>query len=337
MISNAPSMPYTAHSERRSRRMFLSSLSAVVGTSIIIVIGFLLSRRGIISKKGGEMLSSIVMSVALPCMILSKFQNDCSIEVFTSIIPALYASAAAIVLSILLGFIMGKIIRIPVTRIGQFISSVAFSNFGFIGIPMVDAIFGDKGSAPMMMFYFLQLIVVNTVGIMLTKHDAAAISGAGSRRTAGDVLKGLLSPPTIAIVVSLVLMFAGIKLPKVIMIAVDCMSDLTSPLALVFVGNMVFNMGFKNMKPEKGVIEAVVGRLILSSAIMIGAAKFFGVTGTAFLVLTLEMALSCAAQPATISRTIGADTEYTTKILIYSIFGSVITVPLVMMVAEMLM
>ena len=315
--------------------MFIDSLQAVIGVSLVMAVGYFLGKSGLVDEKARDMLSRLIILVALPCTVVSGFQNEFSMDMLSELYIVFLLFSGGMLLCLLLGWLWAKIIRLPDGRMGQFSQCVAFSNGGFMGIPMVAAVFGPAGTPPMLMCYFAQVILFNTVGIALTQRDASVLSGKKQKRSPKDIAKSILTPPTIAVFLALALGLLGVSLPKFLMIAVDAIGGLTSPLALLFIGATVQGIGFQGMRPEKGVFAAVIGRLILAPALVFGVSWLLGVDSLNTQVITLGMCLSCAVQPITMSKLYGADTEYTAKATLYSIVGSIVTVPLIMAAVSM--
>ena len=307
--------------------MFISSLEASVGVVLIMALGYFLSRSGMFQERERMMMSKLVINVTLPATILSSFQNYFSREELTELLPVFLVTVATMVLSLFLTWLIALIIRVPNRRRGQFMQGAVTSNSSFIGFPMVESVFGAAGNPPMVLLYFGQTLFTNTVGVMLTRRDAGVINGGGEKQQIGKILKGMVTPPTITIILSVVLALLGIVLPRFLMIAVDSVGKVTSPMALLFVGSVIYNMGFKNMKPERGVIAVVI---IVALSLLVGMDPFY------IEVMALQFGLSSAVQPVTMSKAYGADTDYSTKLLLYSVVGSVVTVPLVMMAVEMI-
>ena len=316
--------------------MFISSLEASVGVVLIMALGYFLSRSGMFQERERMMMSKLVINVTLPATILSSFQNYFSRVELTELLPVFLVTVATMVLSLFLTWLIALIIRVPNRRRGQFMQSAVTSNSSFIGFPMVESVFGAAGNPPMVLLYFGQTLFTNTVGVMLTRRDAGVINGGGEKQQIGKILKGMVTPPTITIILSVVLALLGIVLPRFLMIAVDSVGKVTSPMALLFVGSVIYNMGFKNMKPERGVIAAVIFRLVISVVIIVALSLLVGMDPFYIEVMALQFGLSSAVQPVTMSKAYGADTDYSTKLLLYSVVGSVVTVPLVMMAVEMI-
>ena len=142
--------------------------------------------------------------------------------------------------------------------------------------------------------------------------------------------KILTGPPILAVMASLALLFLRIKLPKFVMVAVDGVADMTSGLSLIYTGTVVHEVGFRNFRPEKGLIWATLFRLVFSTALTLGVALCFGLSGVELQVTVLMSALPSPIFPVTACRTLETNAAYSAKLLMYTLIGSFVTLPLAM-------
>ena len=104
-------------------------------------------------------------------------------------------------------------------------------NSGFMGFPITKAIFGGD---------ILYLMILHNICLTLYMYSAGPFilnmnSGHGSF-DAKRLLKTFCNPSTILSVVSIVMLFAGLHLPKLIFDSVELVGDITVPLSMLVVG-----------------------------------------------------------------------------------------------------
>lgn len=107
-----------------------------------------------------------------------------------------------------------------------------FTNFSFVGIPVVEALYGQQG-----LLYF----VVFTVPIRMVYYSSAAplLSPPGQRtekRSAWQTIEGWLSPPVIAVFIGLALYISGIELPEVLEKTISSIGSVCSPMGMILCG-----------------------------------------------------------------------------------------------------
>ena len=92
-----------------------------------------------------------------------------------------------------------------------------------------------------------------------------------------DVVKKILQPPMIAVVLGFVLVMCNIKLPDLLHSALSYTGNITSPLALIFVGMILQRTGLSCLKQmDKKMSLALVGRFVISPLAMLLMAACFG-------------------------------------------------------------
>ena len=99
-----------------------------------------------------------------------------------------------------------------------------FGNVGFMGIPIVSSIFPDYGMLYIAVFTIIDQMVLWTLGVKLTTPG-----GKGSFDP-----KKMINPCTVAIVLSVVMVLTGLKLPSLLNTALDKIGATATPLAMIY-------------------------------------------------------------------------------------------------------
>ena len=170
---------------------------------ILILCGVLCSKTGIISKESNKDLSKFLMQIINPVVIFMSYQTDYRPELVKNLMLTFLLSGIsyAVFLSCCYIFIRKKDGRD--TEIERF--SSVYSNCGFMGIPLVTALFGSEGVFYLAAFITMFNLIAWTQGmIMLT-----------GERDMKQALKVLYSPTVISIVLGLVAFAFHIRLPEV--------------------------------------------------------------------------------------------------------------------------
>ena len=307
--------------------MILDSLQVVLSIFLIIGTGYMLAALKVITPAVGDAISKIVMIAALPCTIVYNFQAQITRQQLSDLGMLLFVSFLAIALSILLGMIWARIARIPVTRRGLFTVLFAFSNSAYMGFPVISSIYGQEAMPYALVFFAASVVLTNITAFILIRKDGDRIRGESGKTTIGSVLKKLATPVVGAMIIALILLLAGIRLPDFLLTATKYVGDLSTPLALIFIGYMIHEIGFRNMKYEKGIASVMIGRFLVTPAIILGLGILLGLGGMPLEAVTLQMALSCLVQPVVMTQMYGADTVFATKMVVYSTLASIVTIP----------
>ncbi len=320
--------------------MLLDSLEAVFVIFVIIGAGIFVSWRKWVSRETAKAFPKIIINLSLPATIVySLYNNFSQQQLLDAWLPLLIIFAAAVTV-----FFIAKasacLLRIPRHRRGVFIVAFAFSNSSFIGFPVARALFGDAGM-PYAVFYFLAgHVTFWLMGNYAIERDADIIKGEEHRPSIGKSLKKLAQPPTLSTLIMFALILADIKLPDFILTTAKYIGDLTTPLSLIFIGCMIYNMGRSGMKWEKGLPPVILGRFVLVPVVCyalctLGFALFAPVLTADHIlmreVFVVQIGLPTIMQTAICAEVYGADTEFATKCVFFTTALSLITIPAFML------
>lgn len=105
--------------------------------------------------------------------------------------------------------------------------TTAFGNVGFVGLPVVAAIFGEE------MVFFASLCNI-PFNLALYSSSASQLSPEGGRVRWQDVLNA----PVIATLLSIVLLLTHVPVPGVIADTISAVSGVTIPLSMIVIGHV---------------------------------------------------------------------------------------------------
>ncbi len=315
--------------------MIGDSIQAIIGIFLMLALGYLLAARGIANEKAQAMMGKLLIDFAVPCTVINCFQNRFSLDRLGELSTLTAVAVITILGCVVAALLWSFVVKIPAGRRGVFTVMASLSNAGFIGLPTAFAVFGEQGLSSSLMYFIVGTIVGNSIILPWIQKDAATTKGESMGANIWETIKKIFTGgPVIAVLLSLTLLFLGIKLPKFIMVAVEGIADMTSGLSLVYTGTVVYEVGFKNFRPEKGLIWATLFRLVFSTAFTLLVALGFGLKGVDLQVTVLMSALPSPIFPVTACRTLEVNSAYSAKLLMYTLLGSFITLPISMAVVN---
>jgi predicted permease len=325
--------------------MILDSLEAVFIIFALIGAGVFVAWRKWVSREAAKAFPKIVINLAVPgTVVYSLYSHFTRQQLIEAWLPLLIIFLV-MPLTYVVGQVFARLFKIPETRRGVFVVLFSFSNSMFIGFPVAQALFGDSGM-PYAVFYFL----ANTtsfwlLGCYAMKRDADIIKGRQQPFRLREALKKLIQPPILTVFIMFVVIFMEIKLPDVILTTARYIGNLTTPLSLIFIGCMIYDMGFEGMKWEKGIAPVLLGRFVLIPALCFGICML----GIAVLapqrsselalmrnVFVIQISLPAMMQTAIVSELYGADSAYATKNVFFTTLASLITIPIYMLLLQAL-
>lgn len=128
---------------------------------LLMMLGLLLSRRGMITEQGSRDLSNVLLYAVIPCVILRSYMSEFSMDK----LRAMSISAVIAVIAFIASIGVAYLICGTRHRIENF--AVAFGNAGFIGIPLVTAVFGTEAAFYVVSYSTLVNLLQWTYGIVI--------------------------------------------------------------------------------------------------------------------------------------------------------------------------
>ena len=116
-------------------------MEQIVELFIMILMGFIIVKAGIVKDEDSKVLSKIVLYLIIPCVIIKAFQVDYTSKTVNGLLLALAASVTLQI--VLLGVIsvMGRLFHLNEVEI----ASVYYSNSGNLIVPIVFCFFVENG------------------------------------------------------------------------------------------------------------------------------------------------------------------------------------------------
>lgn len=309
---------------------FLNAVSAVFVIFLIMMVGYLLGHLGWLTASEKRFLSQYVVNIAVPinCIvsILGNFKRE---ELMGAGIMLLSAACVA-ALSLLLGAGVATLLKLPRKRWGVFVAMAGIPNTLFIGMPMITQLFGEVGIPYMMTYYLANSCFTQTVGVVLVERAGDKPSqGMNPMNALLDLLK---KPPVVGVIVAVLLLVFDLRPPEVLMKAAGYISNTVTPLALIYCGFILYEVGIKNLRLLPGISWMLLIRLIISPMICVGICLLFGITGLNRSVYIVMAALPVVAQVTVMAGAYGADEEYAAVGASLSMLGVFVTIPVLMMI-----
>lgn len=173
---------------------------------IMIAIGVLLRRFGVVKREHAPILVQITLYVLLPALVL-KIMVGADLDWGLVLVPFVAFAVTAVMAP--LGLMLARAMRLGRSATGAVILVVAISNTGFFGLPLIAASGGDYSLPVALMYDALGTgILIWTFNPMVASwFGRGEVEDAMGMRRA---LSGLLLPPMWALIVGLILNLSGV-------------------------------------------------------------------------------------------------------------------------------
>ena len=268
---------------------FFNSVSSVFVILLLTATGFILGQLGWMKKIHKDFISKLLISFFIPCNSMYGLLHNLNREMLLASGVYLLVPLATMAVSYPLSFLLAKLLRLEKKQTGLFILLTATSNAIFIGLPMCNELLGDA-STPYVMLYY---IVSNSMLYIVSMGIARTAMG-GEKVNLGKTLLDMLKMPVvIAILVSIALLLLNIQLPSPIMSYLKYMSGAVTPLAMIISGFVIYSIGFKALRLNRGTVGVMIFRFLLAPLLAFAFCLLFGAEG-----LGMKVNLILASMPS---------------------------------------
>ncbi len=297
----------------------------VVGGSVLtlfllMAVGFALGKWGLLTGQTLSQTSQLLLRVVTPAIIIDSFDMERTPALDRQLLTAGVALAGTYALYMLLSTVMFRR-RDPDER-GILRFASIYGNKGFMGLPLIQAALGSQAT----MVAALALAVFNVV---IWTHGIVIIGG----REHLSVGKAICNPASLGFAAALVMFLTGLRLPVPAEAAVGYLADLNTPLAMVVIGAQMAAVDLPALVRDRRLYQVCALKLLIIPAVTMLALLPFHVDGTVFMALAILSGCPVAGATSLFSQTMGKDTGLAARLVSLSTLLSILTLPLVAVVA----
>ena len=308
---------------------FLHALSAVSVLLMLMSVGYFMGVKGWMTTREKRFVSRYIVNIAVPCNCVVGLLDNLSHNDLAQAGLLVASGVLGVGVTLLISTAAAALLHLPRKRWGVFVAMAGLSNTLFIGIPVCTQLFGQVCMPYVMLYYLANTIFVQSVGILLIERSGDRPASRGG--VTGFFWDLVTKPPILALLLSLLLLVADLKLPEPVMRFAEYIGDSVSPLALIYCGFILYELGLKNLRLMPGLPVMLVIRLGLSPVLCWLFCMLFGVSGLARDVFVVESALPVVSQVPVLAGAYGADEEYAAAGACLSVLVCLVTIPFLML------
>ena len=292
---------------------------SLITIALIIVLGFFLGKKKLISEATNKDLVNLLLSVFMPAALLNAF-------------PATYSEDSVSLFS--QGFIGGFLTMIGMILVSQVVFSkhffkgelrfeakfaFIFNNATFLGYPLISTAFGQTGIIPYCGFIVAFNLALFSYGVWLFKKNSGE----------HFLKKTLLNPNILAVLFGMIIFLCHVHLPEVLSSSIKYVASATTPLSLVCIGYMLSSADFKRLKKSWRLLLISLIQLILAPVVTFFLLKLLGFPEEIIIVCALIQALPTATSLGLFAEKYGGKVEESSELVVISTLCSIVTLPII--------
>jgi predicted permease len=296
-------------------------LAVTVPFFALVLAGYVAGWRHVLPESAIPGLNAFVLYFALPCMLFRFGLNTPIAEALNPTVLAVYLLCALLMVFFTIAVSLDEVVGLKDASFGALVT--AFPNTGFMGVPLLAALFGPTIVGPMIATILIDMFVTSSLCIALAQTGGSA---GGARDAALRSLRGALSNPMPwAIALGGACSVMGWRPSGPVDAVIRMLADAASPVALFTIGAVLWRAGqhaHHRTEPKRFVPQALM-KLLLHPLLVFLVALAAGQLGaplnaTQITAVVLTAALPSAANVAILAERFGADNGRIARIIMTS-------------------
>ncbi|MBL0729353.1 AEC family transporter [Piscinibacter sp. HJYY11] len=305
-------------------------LAVTVPFFALVLCGYLAARQRVLPEAAIPGLNAFVLFFALPCMLFRFGASQPFAQLINPSLIAIYALAALVIVfftvAVTLRRVDGKGVDTKNAAFGALVA--AFPNTGFMGVPLLVALLGDRAAGPVIGTILTDLFLTSSLCIALAQagpaddgqpHDSVWATVLRS-------LRGALSNPLPwSIGLGAALAASGLALPEPVSQVIKMLADAASPVALFTIGAVLWRAGqhAHTRTPLGQYLPVALIKLFVHPLLVLGIGLLLRAGGLpvpefGLMVLMLAAALPSASNVSLLAERYGADNGRVARIIMAS-------------------
>jgi len=303
---------------------YVTLLGAIAPVFLVMGAGFALRKARVFTEEADASVMRMIIYVLYPALILRFILGNERLMDSTELVAPPLVGLGTICLGYLAAYLAAPLlgIRNAVAR-RTFAFTVGIYNYGYIPIPIIDALFGSEAMTGLLLVHNLGVEVAFwTVGILI-------LNGSFDR----SALRRIANPAVIAMALALALNFTGAAstIPAFVYRTIEITAACAIPVGLFLSGATIANLVTRVTLPGNGAktaLGAVLLRLALIPVCFLLIARFMpGLSDELRAIIVIQSAMPSGLFPIVVTRHYNGDTATATRVILTTTLVSLITIP----------
>lgn len=217
-------------------------VSQMVQMFLMMFLGYFLRKIGLMDQGFTAKLTTFLLNVAMPCLILHSVIGQAGGRNLEEAGVVFAVATGMYLLLPLLSLLVVKLLRLPKQQQGVYAFMMTFSNVGFMGFPLVNAVYGGEAVFYTAIINILFTISSYTIGLLLLH--------CGQETKARIDPKLLLTPGVVLSALAIVLYLADLSFPAEVVQVTETVGNMTTPSAMLCMGSTLASMELREVMSD---------------------------------------------------------------------------------------
>ena len=285
---------------------------------VCLLLGFVLNKSKVLDMRGEKILTEILLKAVLPFMIISSSQTNFSFEELKGMAAMFAFGAAYYALALVVSRLAYRQTKATDDEQRIMTTCTVFANTGFVGFPLMHALYGDRGLRRAAVFNLVYNAFFYTYGAHLI-----------SKKPHFKLSELFGSTVSTASIVAIVLFIVPWRIPGFINSAISMVGDMSVPMSMMVMGSQLATVDVRKLFLDWKPYVVSLIRLMIIPAIALLAVWGLGHAATikpdTMKVMVLMCALPCGSMNVLFAEQYNTAPDLSTRIVTMSTFLMLIT------------
>ncbi len=302
--------------------VFRLAFGEMVGFLFFFAIGVLLGRLALLPEQAGASFSRLITYVFLPAMVFNSFALQCSVEKLVGYAQLLVAGCILLLLCVPVSLWIRR--TLPGEHVERITASYSMvvPNYGYLGYPLVLALFGQETLAKFMMFGLPFSLYIYGYAMRQWMPETGKTGSAWLR---------MLNAPTIALFLGILLGVSGLPYPPFLSKVTQSAAACLSPCAMIATGLAIGRIPLRKLFGDKRIYGIAALRLV-ALPLVCGTITFFlcrwlKLDSDILRIAGVFLALPLGINPVVFAQAYGQDGSFAAECALVSMLISLVTLP----------
>ena len=301
---------------------FISIFTQIITLFSLILAGYIANKKGVITKALNKELSSVILYITLPALVIKSMQYKFSKEMMSKSLTTVIISICIYTCVIGFSYLAAKVLKVEGRNKDIFQFLLIFPNVGFMGYPIVNSVFKDIGVFYAALFNMPFDIFLWTLGITIMCRSS-------KKGTTLDLKKILYNPGIPSIAIGYTLFLFSIKLPTPIYDVLNMLGSSTTPLSMILVGSILSQSNIMDVfKNKKLFVVSFLRLLFIPFLIYVILKNVFSLSGLILGIPFVISAMPSAANAAIFATRFENDEILASQGIFITTLLSIVTIPM---------
>lgn len=307
-------------------------LNMIVTLFLLLSVGYVAGKRNIIHSEASKNLSKLIIHVGQPAMIIYNLvKMEYSAEnLGLGFLTLAFGLGLHMILAIFAYVFFLRFHNPDERKLSEF--SAIFGNVGFIGIPILESIFGDRGGFMGAFFNVSFQLVLWTWGIMILARQRKDI-----KITPKKVFLNFGTVPSvIGMVLFLLKGIDGFFIPQPVMLSLSYIAALCTPISMLIIGALLAGRSAKQIFGSGKIYYLCAVKLLVLPVFVCVLMRLLQCDAEWILFAAVVSSMPSATTVTMLAELYDISPAYSAQAVGTTSLLSVVTMPCVMVIAQWL-